>query len=508
MVIIHNRNYAPPDGVVCDIKGVETWDAYFRRLAIANPDGFIWLPSAVTFTPALAELSSGAAFDAFIVCGLNTQNSIQKTALVKESPLYFTPAACTALSAVPSLGLNFFWGIDAIFALMAILAGKSNYLTRAVYQNDAAYGRKENNTNEQGFAQVLLAFTVLNPNWGVTLRNEPWAKGYLKKFQPLPTNVAAKKVETKVLAHIAATIDPAANVKATGASRKILKALSKKLYAPNGTMGKVDISELQFITDADLDGVPRKIAFCFLVRTDTEHQKAWELFFERAAALELPFAIHAHFADGVPKGFLAPFTIDTHPTQWEYTTQALVGLVEAAKKSGADKAVFLSESCVPLKKPTEFWNRLSHNHTVVTSMGYQGRQVFGAWGEGDIAAQQWSVVDKDHFGILTPSNPIIAALFKENIHADNEYWLVGALRWVGRIGELRKSMNCYLESNKKRNPNFFTGANKKEVKNNYPNAVVMPPEKLQQLWETPMHVTGRKFDPTALTEDYYNYLAS
>lgn len=474
---------APPIVYLPKPKG-ETWAAYWRQCAaVAEGKPFVWVasecdPKEVDLTP-----FQNLPADAGVVSYWGKQGvGIEKVSPPDMKVVYVSPAVAAVFLKFPYLRIEYFWGMDALFTLCAKIVKQNVYrvdfrigLDIALREKDT---RNENVQREVGIEQMVESFGKISTNWKTFIHNEPFYGVYAGKSAP----VAAVKTG----------VNPIKVQKQTATEK---------------------IGAIPEFSAKDLTGENKVVAFCFLTVDGHDCPVAWESFFAQADKDGYQYVIVNHSKNGA-NDFLKPHrTKTTVENSWERTVPALIEMIKEAKEKGANKAVIVSENCIPLKNPTTFWANMSHDFTLVTGLrSFDNdenlrRKCALFWGRNYVV-EQWSVIDLDrHADILTAPH-IVTDTCKEMV-GDNEFWLFAMLRYERRLNEVRLAHTIHTAwPPSGEHPKYYVDGtqwkNKTleviDPKRTAYQATLLP-EDMQCLLKGKC-LTGRKFHPSTITPEY------
>lgn len=185
-----------------------------------------------------------------------------------------------------------------------------------------------------------------------------------------------------------------------------------------------------------------RVAFCFLVVNEPHHSELWGRFFAEAERQGLPFEIVVHSKNGCQDPLWAEQALpDPAPTTWEQTAAAHRRIWAHCETLGVDKAILLSESCIPLQTPNYIWNLLaiSDKSHIAWHRNSISSEHQNAWRnlkhiKHSIAhCEQWYILDKKHLALFQDTE--LAELFKHS-NGDNESWPITVLFFFGQLHEI------------------------------------------------------------------------
>lgn len=106
-----------------------------------------------------------------------------------------------------------------------------------------------------------------------------------------------------------------------------------------------------------------KIAFLFLIVDDINFPKLWEQYFNNNYN-KISIYCHPKNPDNVKTMWLKKNIInDLKPTKWGFFTDAIISLLKAALNDPDNtKFIIVSESCLPIKSFTNFYNMVTNDH--------------------------------------------------------------------------------------------------------------------------------------------------
>lgn len=108
--------------------------------------------------------------------------------------------------------------------------------------------------------------------------------------------------------------------------------------------------------------MPKKLAFCFLIRDSIHHEEIWNLFFKNVETQI--YNIYIHYKTNTPLTFFENYKLSNCiETSWGNISlvkaQNLL-LEEGVKDEENTHFIFLSESCIPLKPFSYIYNHLDN----------------------------------------------------------------------------------------------------------------------------------------------------
>jgi len=161
----------------------------------------------------------------------------------------------------------------------------------------------------------------------------------------------------------------------------------------------------------------------------------WQRFFEACDRDGYQYEIVIHTAKPL-SDYYEPFRLAEHKqTSWERTIQAHKPLIAFAASKGCDKAILISETCIPTATPQTLWVTLAKmvGKTVLNGVHPLTLEDNKAWHKYPILnagaalwkCEQWCFIDQVHYELYKESQ--IAAAFANSV-ADNEGYLIALLR--------------------------------------------------------------------------------
>jgi len=109
----------------------------------------------------------------------------------------------------------------------------------------------------------------------------------------------------------------------------------------------------------------KKIAFCFLIYDKINHEDLWNIFFKNID--KNTYNIYIHYKNNIPLQFFEEFKLKKCiETKWgdiSLVKAQNILLNEALKDTDNQHFIFISNSCIPLKKFNYIYNNLNENYS-------------------------------------------------------------------------------------------------------------------------------------------------
>jgi hypothetical protein len=165
-----------------------------------------------------------------------------------------------------------------------------------------------------------------------------------------------------------------------------------------------------------------KIALCFLLKDSLRLEEIWDKFFINS---NNRFKIYAH-CWGSPNEFIKKnmIIVPQVKTTWENTLNAIEILLNSAFSDGNDRAIILSESCVPFVNAEIIQNYFNEAgpYTLINRLFPTKHEVRKIREPLTHGCEQWSAVYKD-FWEYTMNEGLENFNKSKSFFADNETWI-------------------------------------------------------------------------------------
>jgi len=177
--------------------------------------------------------------------------------------------------------------------------------------------------------------------------------------------------------------------------------------------------------------VPSKIAFLFLTIGDINQPGVWTEYFKNKDH-KVSVYVHSKFPEQITTPWLKDRVItNTVPTGWGFITEAYHNLFEEAFKDEDNvKFVTISESCIPLKKFDDFYNKMMSDHVHTSYVKFMNRSKYNT--EVRIKSQMGYEAKEPiikHYARMCLSRYHVGKLLKESfdffnkMHVGDEFFL-------------------------------------------------------------------------------------
>lgn len=265
------------------------------------------------------------------------------------------------------------------------------------------------------------------------------------------------------------------------------------------------------------------ISFCFITTTPVWNQNAWLTYFEAARSAGLNYSIIYHAGKGnqLFDCEVGAIKCELAPNSWRDTTYVHVNLIRTAQSIGADKAVFLSEYCIPLKPPTAFFNACKNKYTVIengsirTKSSQHSLPAIGwdKWGKHE----QWGVIDKHDFPAyeVTKANKFLFDHLQK-IRFGNEFMAHAVTRLRDGAQNVRSANYWHVSWGRHDahpmlmvESNVFCDRTNLEVARHplRSNMSQITAENFVKLYQDSPHYFGRKFHQSVVNDRYLSYIS-
>lgn len=202
----------------------------------------------------------------------------------------------------------------------------------------------------------------------------------------------------------------------------------------------------------------RKLAFLFLIYDEINQEELWHNFFRKIDKAR--YSVYIHYKYNKPLKYFESNKLD-EIVSTNYADLSLVKaqnmlLREALKDTENEHFIFLSNSCVPLKKFDYIYNALFEEDLCFFNMARdehifergRGQELLKHCGKDNVKkASQWCVLTREVAGILTDSDDVLELFFEsEKFALADEYFYISYLFNLGKRdcihGFYYESVNC------------------------------------------------------------------
>jgi hypothetical protein len=184
-----------------------------------------------------------------------------------------------------------------------------------------------------------------------------------------------------------------------------------------------------------------KICFAFLINDIINNEKVWYDYLNKAKNIEI--VIHCAKSNNLQhlNNITKNIYVNLVPTKWGRLLKVENFLLQKSKELNCDKCIFLSSSCLPIKRIYQLFDFLNNDMTI---MGYSDAWDMNRFPNKDIgikymANQQWIIIDKRHYDVFLNSD--YRNYFEESVVLPEE-------SYYSTIMELNKIQNEVLNKMK------------------------------------------------------------
>jgi len=202
----------------------------------------------------------------------------------------------------------------------------------------------------------------------------------------------------------------------------------------------------------------KKIAYLFLIYDEINHEELWHKYFKNIDKSR--YSIYIHYKYNKPLQYFDSFKLDVI-IQTEYAELSLVKaqnslLREALKNHDNERFVFLSNSCIPLKKFDYIYDNLFESTQCHFNMARdehilergRGKNLLKKFDNRNVKkASQWCVLTKNIADILAKSDAVLESLYEPGgKDLADEYFYISYLHYLNKEGDIQEShyeaVNC------------------------------------------------------------------
>lgn len=171
----------------------------------------------------------------------------------------------------------------------------------------------------------------------------------------------------------------------------------------------------------------KKIAFCFLIYDEINHEDLWYEFFKNVDKNK--YTIYIHYKNNIKLKYFEEYKIkNTVDTQWcnfNLVKAQILLYEEAIKDSENYKFILLSNSCIPVKNFDYIYNKLTKdNYSYVSKLrkyNYNNKIIY--------KISQWSIVNREILKVAINTNSITYFINMNimNLYCPDEYYLINVI---------------------------------------------------------------------------------
>lgn len=269
----------------------------------------------------------------------------------------------------------------------------------------------------------------------------------------------------------------------------------------------------------------KKIAFLFLIYDEIDQEELWHTFLRKIERSR--YSVYVHYKYNKPLKYFESCRLDeTVPT--DYADLSLVKaqnmlLREALKDHQNERFVFLSNSCISLKKfdyiydalfakDICFFNMARDEHIFERGRGQEILKLFGK--ENVKKASQWCILTREVAKILAESNDVLELLFESGKKdLADEYFYISYLYFLNKKscihGSYYDTVNSttfeYWDDKEYLFNNDFTSTHPEQWDRRLKTFYDISDKELQFLLQSPCFF-GRKFSSDCTVDNHLSLL--